>query len=192
MKYLNGRIDVILDGGATNIGVESTVVDLSVDPPMVLRPGGTPFEALKQVFSEICLHPFVEAEAEIPVEKARSPGMRHKHYAPKAEVILVEGDVPAVVAKVKELTETYRHRGVKVGVLATDETQSSYTADVVKSLGSRFNLALIAHSLFRLLREVDAEGVGVIIAEGVPSEGLGLAVMNRLRKASGYNIVKAK
>jgi L-threonylcarbamoyladenylate synthase len=189
---LNGRIDVILDGGATNIGVESTVVDLSVDPPMVLRPGGAPFEALKEVFSDICLHPFVESEAEIPVENARSPGMRHKHYAPKAEVILVEGDVPAVVAKVKELTESYRRRGVKVGVLATDETQSNYTADVVKSLGSRFNLALVAHSLFRLLREVDAEGVGVIIAEGVPSEGLGLAVMNRLRKASGYHIIRAK
>ena len=188
---LNGRIDVILDGGATSIGVESTVVDLSVDPPMVLRPGGTPFEALKQVFSDMTLHPFVEAEAELPLGGARSPGMRHKHYAPKAEVILVEGSVPAVVAKVKELTESYRRRGVKVGVLATDETRACYAADVVESLGSRFNLALVAHSLFRLLREVDAQNVGVIIAEGVPSEGLGLAVMNRLRKASGYHIVKA-
>ena len=158
---------------------------------MVLRPGGTPFEALKQVYGDICLHPFVEAESEVAVEKARSPGMRHKHYAPKAEVILVEGDVPAVVAKVKELTESYRGRGIKVGVLATDETQNNYAADVVKSLGSRFNLEVVAHSLFRLLREVDAEGVGVIIAEGVPSEGLGLAVMNRLRKASGYHIVRA-
>jgi L-threonylcarbamoyladenylate synthase len=189
---LNGRIDVILDGGATNIGVESTVVDLSVDPPMVLRPGGTPFEALRKVFSDITLHPFVEAEAEVPVEKARSPGMRHKHYAPKAEVVLVEGDVPAIVAKVKELSDSYKRIGVKVGVLATDETQSNYSADVVRSLGSRFNLTLVAHSLFRLLREVDAEGVGVIIAEGVPSEGLGLAVMNRLRKASGYHIIRAK
>ncbi len=188
---LNGRIDVILDGGATNIGVESTVVDLSVDPPMVLRPGGTPFEALKQVFGDMRLHPFVLAEAELSLEKTRSPGMRHKHYAPKAEVILVEGNVSAVMAKVKELTESYRLKGVKVGVLATDETQASYRADVVKSLGSRFNLEVVARSLFRLLREVDAEGVGVIIAEGVSSEGLGLAVMNRLRKASGYHIIKA-
>jgi L-threonylcarbamoyladenylate synthase len=189
---LNGRIDIILDGGSTNIGVESTVVDLSVDPPMLLRPGGTPFEALKQVFGDMRLHPFVQAEAELPLEKMRSPGMKHKHYAPKAEVILVEGSVPAVVAKVKELTSFYTLKGAKVGVLATDETQASYKADVVKSLGSRFNLVLVAQNLFRLFREVDAEGVDVIIAEGVPSEGLGLAVMNRLRKASGYHIIKAR
>ena len=188
---LNGRIDVILDGGPTNIGVESTVVDLSVDQPLVLRPGGTPFEALKQVLGEIKLHPFVLAEAELPLEKTRSPGMRHKHYAPKAEVILVEGNVSAVITKVQELTEFYRQKGTKVGVLATDETQGSYRADVVKSLGSRFNLPLVAQRLFRLLREIDAENVGVIIAESVSSEGLGLAVMNRLRKASGYHIIKA-
>jgi L-threonylcarbamoyladenylate synthase len=188
---LDGRIDVILDGGSTDIGVESTVVDLSVDPPIVLRPGGTPFEALKQVFDDITLHPFVLAEAELPLEKMRSPGMRHKHYAPKAEVILVQGEISAVAAKVKEIAEFYRQKGVKVGVLATDETQGSYTADVVKSLGSRSNLALVAQRLFRLLREIDAQSVGIIIAEGVSSDGLGLAVMNRLRKASGYHIVKA-
>jgi L-threonylcarbamoyladenylate synthase len=189
---LNGRIDAILDGGATNIGVESTVVDLSVDPPMLLRPGGTPFEALKTVFGDLRLHPFVEAEQELPLQQIRSPGMKHKHYAPKAEVILVEGNVPDVIAKVKQLAESYRLRGEKVGILATDETQTAYQAEVVKSLGSRFDLATVAQSLFRLLREIDAEGVDIIIAEGVSSEGLGLAVMNRLRKASGYHIVKAE
>ncbi|MGD0069970.1 MAG: L-threonylcarbamoyladenylate synthase [Candidatus Bathyarchaeia archaeon] len=189
---LNGRIDAILDSGPTIIGVESTVLDLSVDPPMVLRPGGTTFEALKQVLGEVKLHPFVEAEQELPLEKTRSPGMKHKHYAPKAEVILVEGAVPAVIKKVKELAESYRLKGAKVGILATDETQTAYKADVVKSLGSRFNLAVVAQNLFRLLREVDAENVDVIIAEGVPSEGIGLAIMNRLRKASGYHIIKAE
>jgi L-threonylcarbamoyladenylate synthase len=188
---LNGRIDAILDGGATNIGVESTVVDLSVDPPMLLRPGGTPFEALKKVLGDLQLHAFVEAEKELSIKEIRSPGMKHKHYAPKAEVILVEGKVPAIIAKVKELAESHGFKGDKVGILATDETQTSYRADVVKSLGSRSNLATVAQNLFRLLREVDAENVDVIIAEGVSSEGLGLAVMNRLRKASGYHIVKA-
>jgi L-threonylcarbamoyladenylate synthase len=188
---LNGRIDAILDGGATKIGVESTVLDLTVDPPMVLRPGGTPFEALKQVIGNVKLHPFVEAEAELPLEKIKSPGMKHKHYAPRAEVILVEGDVPAVVAKVKELTQSYSVKGVKVGVLATDETKAAYKGDVVRSLGSRLNLAMVAKNLFRMLRELDAQNVDVIIAEGVPTEGLGLAVMNRLRKASGYHIIKA-
>jgi L-threonylcarbamoyladenylate synthase len=90
-----------------------------------------------------------------------------------------------------ELVNLYRKRKVKVGVLATDETANLYEADVVKSLGSRSRLDVVAKNLFRLLREFDAQGVDVIIAEGVPTEGLGLAVMNRLRKASGYRIVKA-
>jgi L-threonylcarbamoyladenylate synthase len=189
---LNGRIDAILDGGPTRIGVESTVLDLSISPPLVLRPGGTPFEALKKTLGDAKLHPFAVAEKELPIDKARSPGMKHKHYAPNAKVILVEGSVPAVVSKVKELVDSYRLKGVKVGVLAADETAAAYRADVVKSLGSRFNLAVIAQNLFRVLREFDAEGVDMIIAEGVPAEGLGLAVMNRLRKASGYNIVKVE
>ncbi len=189
---LNGRIDAIIDGGATNIGVESTVVDLTSDPPMLLRPGGTPFEILKQVLGDLRLHPFVQAEAELPLGQIRSPGMKHKHYAPKAEVILVEGNLEAVSRKVRELSESFSARGSKVGVLATDETQSAYKANVIKSMGSRHNLSTVAQNLFRLLREVDAENVDVIIAESVPSEGLGLAVMNRLRKASGYHIVKAQ
>ena len=189
---LNGRIDAILDGGPTYIGVESTVLDLSVNPPLVLRPGGTSLEALKKILGDVKLHPFVVAEKELSIEKARSPGMRHKHYAPNAEVIVVEGAIPAILAKVKELAESYRLKGAKVGVLATDETVAAYRAVGVKSLGSRFNLEVVAQNLFSLLREFDAEGVDVIIAEGVPTEGLGLAVMNRLRKASGYNIVKAE
>jgi L-threonylcarbamoyladenylate synthase len=188
---LNGRIDAILDGGNANIGVESTVLDVTVDPPMVLRPGGISFEALRQVLGEVQLHPFVAADREVPLGTVRSPGMAHRHYAPKAETIVVEGDVPAVTHKIQELTEAYRQNGKKVAVLATDETQACYNADDVRSLGSRFNLEAVARNLFRLLREVDAQGVDVIVAEGVPSEGIGLAVMNRLRKASGYHIVKA-
>jgi L-threonylcarbamoyladenylate synthase len=189
---LNGRIDAILDGGPTCIGVESTVLDLSADPPQVLRPGGTPFEALKTVLDDVSLHPFVSAEKELLLEKASSPGMKHKHYAPRARVILVEGSISSVVKKVKELTDSFEREGDKVGILATDETAKVYQTGMVKSLGSRFNLEAIAQSLFRLLREFDDEGVDVIIAESVPAEGLGLAVMNRLRKASGYNIIKAE
>jgi L-threonylcarbamoyladenylate synthase len=189
---LNGRIDAILDGGPTRIGVESTVLDLSTEPPQVLRPGGTSFEVLRKVLGNVKLHPFVIAEKEMAVAEARSPGMRHRHYAPNARLILVEGSVPAVVERVKKLISSSQRKGNRVGVLATDETASKYDAYVVKSLGSRFNLEAVAQNLFRLLREFDAEGVDVIIAEGVPSEGVGLAVMNRLRKASGYNIVKAE
>ncbi len=187
---LNGRIDAILDGGATRIGVESTVLDVSVDPPMLLRPGGTPLEVLQKAVGEVQLHPFITSEKELPPEKARSPGMRHRHYAPKAQVILVEGIVPLVMKQIKELTMSCWTKKQRVGVLATDETAWAYEADVVKSMGTRRNLDGIAANLFRMLREFDAENIDVIIAEGVPAEGLGLAVMNRLRKASGYSIIK--
>jgi L-threonylcarbamoyladenylate synthase len=118
--------------------------------------------------------------------------MKHRHYAPKADVILVEGSISAIKSKIQEIANEYGLKDAKVGILATDETQKFYKATVVKSLGSRFNLEIIAQNLFRLLREVDAEKVDVIIAEGIPSEGMGLAVMNRLRKASGYHITKAE
>jgi L-threonylcarbamoyladenylate synthase len=187
---LNGRIDVILDGGAASIGVESTVLDLSVEPPMVLRPGGTSFEALKAVLGNVQLHPFVASEKELTLKEARSPGMMHKHYAPKAQVVLIEGIIPAEMRQIKELTNAFWMENKRVGVLATDETAWAYEADVVKSMGTRRNLDTMASNLFRVLREFDQENVDVILAEGVSSEGLGLAVMNRLRKASGYRIVK--
>jgi len=188
---LDGRIDAVLDAGPTNIGVESTVLDLTVNPPQVLRPGGTPFELLKKTLGRVELNPVVTAEKPLPVEKARSPGVKHKHYAPDADVVVVEGELHAVVEKVVELTKFYERRGRRVGVLCTDETAKNYDADVVKSLGSRSDLADVARNLFRRLREFNLEKVDVIVVEGLPLEGLGLAVMNRLRKAAGYNIVKA-
>jgi L-threonylcarbamoyladenylate synthase len=188
---LEGRIDAVLDAGPTHIGVESTVLDMTVDPPQILRPGGTPYEVLQRILGRVELHPVAIAEKELYVEKARSPGLKHRHYAPDADVIVVEGELATIISKVKELAEFYMRKGSKVGVLATDETVGHYGADVVKSLGSRKDLAVIAKNLFGFLREFDLEGVDVIIAEGVPTEGLGLAVMNRLRKASGYKIVKA-
>jgi L-threonylcarbamoyladenylate synthase len=191
LEDLDGRIDAVLDGGPTVVGVESTVVDVTVDPPEVLRPGGTSFEALKEVLGGVVLNPAVAAERPVPVGEVRSPGLKHKHYAPDANVVVVEGELSAIVRKVNELVAYYMKRGSRVGVLCTAETASSYRADVVKSLGSRSDLGSVARSLFARLREFDLEGVDVIVAEGVPLEGLGLAVMNRLRRASGYKIVKA-
>jgi L-threonylcarbamoyladenylate synthase len=190
LKDLNGRIDAVLDGGPTRIGVESTVLDLSVDPPMVLRPGGTPLEALKSVLGDVKLHPIVAAEKALAIENTRSPGMKHKHYAPKAPLFVVEGHISVVMAAVKSLITSYWLQGKRVGVLATAETAWAYEADVVKSLGSRRKPDAMAANLFRLLREFDEENVDVILSESVSTDGLGLAVMNRLRKASGYNIIK--
>ena len=187
---LNGRIDMILDAGPTRIGVESTVVDLTSKPPQILRPGGFPFEDLKRIIKDLRLHPSVTADREVYIERPPSPGMKHRHYAPKAKLILVEGRMEALTDKIQELVNKYSCDGRRVGVLSTDETKHLYRADVVKSLGSRNDPACMARKLFRLLREFDEEKVDVIIAEGVPMRHLGLAVMNRLRKASGFNIVK--
>jgi len=187
---LEGRIDMILDSGPTNIGVESTVVDLTSKPPQILRPGGLPFEELRRVLKNVELHPSVIADRKIRLDRAPSPGMKHRHYSPKAQLILVEGEEESLVRKIRELTDRYNCQGKRIGVLATDETRNCYRADVVKSLGSRGDPTCLARNLFRLLREFDEEKVDIIIAEGVPLRHLGLAVMNRLRKASGFNIVK--
>jgi L-threonylcarbamoyladenylate synthase len=188
---LAGRIDVVLDGGPTRVGVESTVIDMAASVPQVLRPGGTSFEELKRVLGKVALHSGVIAQGKFRVLKARAPGMKHRHYAPEAELIVVEGELDEVVKRVKELTALSMADGKTVGILATDETVSNYDADVVKSLGSRGDVDTIARNLFRMLREFDEENVDVIIAEGIPDKGLGLAVMNRLRRASNFNVVRA-
>jgi L-threonylcarbamoyladenylate synthase len=188
---LEGRIEMILDCGPTRIGVESTVLDLTAVPPQILRPGGVSYEDLKRLLGQVVLHPSAEALGEERFVKALSPGMKHRHYAPRAMLIVVEGEIEACARKVQEITDEYRKSGRKVGILATDEKTRGYRADVVKSLGPREDLESAARNLFRLLREFDEEHVDVIVAEGVPLEGLGLAVMNRLRKASGFNIIKA-
>jgi len=188
---LNRRIDAVLDAGSTDIGVESTVLDLTVAPPQILRPGGISYEALVDGIGEVELSAVATAEKAFTGERARSPGMKYRHYAPNAEVILVEGPVEAIVSKVRELVESYRAKGKRVGVLATEETARFYHQVVVKSLGSRKDLESVARNLFGLLREFDSERVEVIVAEGLPVEGLGLAVMNRLRKASAHRQIRA-
>jgi L-threonylcarbamoyladenylate synthase len=188
---LNGRIDLILDGGPTSVGVESTVLDLSVNPPVLLRPGGTSFEVIQTVLPDVLLHPFVTSEQEVSVKHARSPGMLHKHYAPNAKVILIDGSPQSIVAKIVALSKQYSNEGKKVGILATDETQNKYSAYIVKSMGSRSNLDMIACKLFKELRAFNQTSVDIILAESVPLTGIGLAVMNRLRKASGYHIINS-
>jgi len=187
---LAGRIDVILDAGPTKIGIESTVIDMTTPIPQILRPGGTPYEKLKSVLGKVELHPIATANRKVRVVKARSPGMKHRHYAPEAKMIVVEGEFDKVVKMVQELAAWHMTRGMKVGILATGENQSYYKADAVKSLGSRKDIATIAKNLFGLLREFDEEKVDIIIAEGIAPQGLGLAVMNRLRRAANFAIIK--
>lgn len=192
IQDLYGRIDAILDAGPTNVGVESTVIDMTTASPVILRPGGITREQLTKILGKVELHPAVLAEKKFHARRVRSPGMKHKHYAPNAKVVVVEGkELDRVVSKVQEFAYKYMRKGKKVGVLATDVSKFTYNADAVKSMGSRKDLAEIAKNLFRLLREFDEEKVDVVIAEGIPLKGVGLTVMNRLRKAASYNIIKA-
>lgn len=178
-----GRIECIIDGGEVKIGVESTVLDLTTKPPTLLRPGGLPLEEIEKVIGKVRIHPVVKGKA---VDVAKAPGMKYKHYAPNAQVIVIEGSREKVKRKIKELLNEYKRKGVKVGVMATGDF---YAADAYINLGN--SEEEIAKNLFRALRDLDKSGVDVILAEGIEEKGLGLAVMNRLRKAAGYKIIKA-
>ena len=177
-----GKIECIIDGGETRIGVESTVIDLTEHPPVLLRPGGLPLEEIEKVIGKVRIHPAVFGKK---VDTPKSPGMKYKHYAPNAEVIVVEGPREKVKGKITELVKELKERGKKVGVIGSE----SYNADEFFFLGS--SVEEVAKNLFKALRYMDKAGVDVVIAEGVEERGLGLAVMNRPRKASGYKIVKA-
>ncbi len=186
---LAGRIDIILDGGPCEVGVESTVLDLTAPVPTILRPGGVTYEDLKEVLGEVEVHPVAKAETKVEV-KARAPGMKYTHYAPKADVILVEGDITDMIKKIKELIDKNVEKGLRVGVMATAETVHCYSHGTIRVVGSRKNLKTVAKNLFDVLRAFDEDGMDVIIAEGVVTKEIGLAIMNRLRKSAGFNIVR--
>lgn len=186
---LAGRIEIILDGGPCDVGVESTVLDLTSPVPTILRPGGVTYEDLKEVLGKVEVHPVAKAERNIDVE-ARAPGMKYRHYAPKAEVILVEGDMTSMIKRIKELVDRNMGKGLRVGVMATAETSRFYGKGNVKVVGSRKDARTIAKNLFDVLRAFDEDKVDIIIAEGIETRGIGLAIMNRLRKSAGFNIMR--
>ncbi len=185
---LEGRIDVIVDGGACRVGLESTVLDLTSEPPVILRPGGITREEIEEVIGPVEIDPALWELHDRGTPK--SPGMKYAHYSPKAEVVVVAGDdYGKIFVKVSELILKYRSSDKKVGVLASLETGRGYSADAVYPVGSRANLVTVAQNLFYGLRFLDDEEVDLIIAEGYPEEGIGLAIMNRLRKAAGNNVI---
>lgn len=173
MKDLGERVDLILDGGSTRIGVESTVIDTTSSPPVLLRPGGVTLEELREVVGEVLLHPAVKGER---VGVAKAPGMKYRHYAPKAKLIVVQGEKEMVRRKVKQLAREFK----KPGFITTDPA-AGYGGEVV-FIGREPKK--IARKLFKVFRELDEKGVDAIFAESISERGLGLAVMNRLRKAA--------
>ena len=181
---LQGKIEVLLDGGPVGIGIESTIVDLSEDQPMILRPGFITQEMLSQVLGQVGMDPGIASENSKKPPKA--PGMRYRHYAPKADLTLVEGHMDQVIAKINALTGEAQVRGQSVGVLATAENQDAYIADHVIVIGQREDEAEIARHLFDVLRQFDTLGVDVIYSESFAAAGVGQAIMNRLLKAAGH------
>lgn len=172
---LNEKIDIVIDGGRALIGVESTILDLTQNPPVVLRPGGVSIEKLKKVVKGVEIY---------KQDKILSPGMYPRHYSPKAKVMLVEGNGNAQVEQVKNLASRFNLQDLSVGILAKEENIDKYNGFKVKSIGQGNDLAVCASNLFSVLREFDKEGVDIVIAESVKEEELGLAIMNRLRKAA--------
>ncbi|MBQ4536670.1 MAG: threonylcarbamoyl-AMP synthase [Lachnospiraceae bacterium] len=189
IEDMAGKIDMIVDGGAGEIGLESTIVDLTVSPPQILRPGYITSEMM-----ELVLQASVETDATIldngGNQAPRAPGMKYRHYAPKGEMIVVDGEPEAVVEYINRQAGLDREAGEKVGVLATAEQLGAYRADLVKCLGERKDSGSIARNLYTALREFDEENVTKIYSESFSIEGFGQAIMNRLLKAAGHRVVR--
>lgn len=189
LQDLNGRIDMIIGDGEGDIGIESTIVDLTGKIPMILRPGYITKEMLSEVLGQVLIDPAVEQGGQC-IEKPRAPGMKYRHYAPKGEMVIVEGaDERAVVNKINSLVRDKRLQGVKTGILATERTKGSYRADYVISVGNREDEHVISSRLFDVLRSFDDLGVAYIVSESFPRRNVGYAIMNRLSKAAGGRII---
>lgn len=186
---LSGRIAMILDGGPVGIGIESTIIDLTEKQPMVLRPGYITPKMLSDVLGEeVVIDPGIIAADD--TRKPKAPGMKYKHYAPKAEMVIVDGEEKAVVAKINELTKQRRIEGKKVAVIATEETRAYYEADVVLCIGKRSDEDAIAQHLYQILRECDDLDVEEIYSESFQTPRIGQAIMNRLLKAAGHTVIQ--
>lgn len=185
---LNGKIDMIIDGGTVDIGLESTIVDLTDGAPTILRPGYINQEMLTKVLGEVEMdRGLIAPESGV---HPKAPGMKYRHYAPKADLIIVEGEAEKVRRKINELVQQQISEGKKVGVIGTDESLSYYKDGDVRSIGSRKDEITIAQHLFGLLREFDESDISVIYSEAFETPQIGQAIMNRLIKAAGHQIIR--
>jgi len=187
---LNGRIDLVLDGGATHIGVESSVVDLTVDPPVLLRPGGVTITALREALPELIFVPRYLAGGE---EALPAPGMLLRHYAPNVTLTVVAGDHVAALARIRAEAQAAINAGLRVGVLAFDEDAPAL-ADLpvqIVRLGPAADPEVVAQHLFAALRAIEQTGIDLILARDPGQEGLSLAIRDRLVRAAEGRIIVA-
>lgn len=185
---LGGKIELLLDGGSCKIGLESTIIDLTEDIPVILRPGYVTEEMLEAVLDRVDVDKTILSAGSGVVPKA--PGMKYRHYAPRGELTIVSGSSPDVTVYVNRRIEEGCREGKKIGVIATDETMDSYLGCIKKSVGKRSDEASVARRIYEILREFDKEGAEYIYAEAFGSAGMGHAIMNRLLKAAGHKVVE--
>ncbi len=183
---MNGIIPLILDGGAVGIGIESTIVDLTDEVPTILRPGFITREMLEEVVGEVQIDKGLAADAKVA---PKAPGMKYRHYAPKAELVIVEGASKAVIEKINALVKEKEALGIRTGIIGTEETVRQYPFGLVKSMGTRTDELSISSHLYAILREFDESDVQIIYSESFEEGALGSAIMNRLLKAAGHKII---
>lgn len=188
MEDLDGRIAMVLDSGLVGIGIESTIIDLTEETPMVLRPGYITPEMLAEVLGEeVIIDPGIIAADD--TTKPKAPGMKYKHYAPKADMVIVDGEKENVVAEITKGIQSAKEKGLKAAVIATEETKALYNADVVLSIGTREEEDSIARHMYKILRDCDKLDVDVIYSESFKTPRIGQAIMNRLLKAAGHQVI---
>lgn len=182
---LQGRIEFILDGGACEFGVESTIVDCTEEVPVILRPGAITKEMLEEIFPVVKIDGAIVGENVIP----KAPGMKYKHYAPKADMVLVEGAKEKMVQEILKIVQDYEAKNKSVGLLVSDEVADKLNHKYTFKYGSQNDLSQIASEIYEGLRYFDDKAIDIIVAEGTTNKGIGLAIMNRLHKASGFNSI---
>lgn len=185
---MDGKIEMILDGGSVGIGLESTIIDLSEEIPSILRPGFITQEMIADVIGRVETDPGLIAENSKIRPKA--PGMKYRHYAPKARMILVRGESVQVSEKIRQLVKEALDRGENPAVLCAEETADRYPEGSIKQIGTLHDELTISRHLYGVLREFDEEKVSVIFSETFETPVLGTAIMNRLMKAAGHQLIE--
>ena len=187
---LGDAIDMILDGGQVGIGLESTIVDFTEDIPVVLRPGYISLEMLRETLGDVRMDKgLIKPDSKV---HPKAPGMKYRHYAPKADLAIVEGSTEGVIAEIEKRAGEAEEKGLTVGIIATDETKGRYSHGIVKSIGSREQEETIAHHLYEVLRDFDSCNVSAIYSEAFFTPRMGQAIMNRLLKAAGHKIINVE
>lgn len=190
IQDMDGRIDMILDAymGSGTIGIESTIVDMTSEIPMILRPGYITQEMITNIIGKTDTDVTIFDNSSNRAPKA--PGMKYRHYAPKGELVIVEGEPEKVVNYINAQAKLHAQNGEKTGVIGTSERINEYQADSIKDAGRHDDMLSVAGRLYTFLREFDDENVAYMYSESFSSAGIGQAVMNRLLKAAGHKCIK--